>query len=106
MRVKAVSVEDIYDELNDGLLDPRAIQDFLKYAYESWEPPAPTYVLLVGDANTDYRDYFGAGKRSQVPVHLSVTSLGLTPDDNWYVSIQGEGVLPEMLIGRIPGSSP
>ncbi|MDY6971707.1 MAG: C25 family cysteine peptidase [Thermodesulfobacteriota bacterium] len=105
LRVRAVSIEDIYSEFNYGVFDPGAIKDFLKYAYENWEPPAPTYVLFVGDANTDYRDYFGTGKKNIVPVHLSVTELGLTPDDNWFVCVQGEDILPEMMVGRIPGCS-
>ena len=107
LRVKIAFTEDIYNEFSYGLFDPAAIKDFLRYAYESWTRPAPTYVLLVGDANMDYRDYFEAGKENKVPTRLSITpSLGLTPDDNWFVCLQGEDVLPEMLIGRIPGSSP
>ena len=107
LRMKAACTEDIYNEFNHGLFDPAAIRDFLRYAYESWTRPAPTYVLLVGDANMDYRDYFETGKENKVPTRLSITpDLGLTPDDNWLVCLQGDDVLPEMLIGRIPGSSP
>ena len=106
LRVKLVSVEDIYNEFNHGIIDPAAIRDFLKAAYERWQQPAPSYVLLVGDANIDYRDYLGTGKKSRVPTHLSLTdSLGLTPDDNWYVCVAGNDSLPDMLIGRLPGSS-
>ncbi len=106
LRVKAVCTEDIFDEFNHGLYDPKAIRDFLKYAYENWKSPAPAYVLLVGDANKDYRDYLGTGKANKVPTHLSVTSAGLTPDDNWYACVQSEDLLPEMMIGRIPGPDP
>jgi len=102
----AISMEDIYNEFNYGLVDPGAIKEFLKYAYENWQAPAPTYVLLIGDANIDYRDYLGTGKEDKVPAHLSVTpEIGLTPDDNWYVCIEGEDNIPDMLIGRIPVSS-
>jgi hypothetical protein len=100
-------VEDIYNEFSYGLFDPQAIKDFLKYAYDNWGKPTPTYVFLVGDANTDYRDYLATGKKNLVPVHLTFTSgLGLTPDDNWYVAFGSDGILPEMLIGRIPGETP
>jgi hypothetical protein len=107
LRVKTVSTEEIYNEFNYGLFDPAAIKDFLKYAYVNWGRPAPAYVFLIGDANIDYRDYYGSGKRNRVPVHLSITmGLGLTPDDNWYVCMDGEDdFLPDMFIGRIPGSS-
>jgi len=107
LRAKAVAVEDIYNEFSYGLADPQAIKDFLKYAYENWVRPAPTYVLLVGDSSHDYRNYLGTGKKNLVPVHLSITqTMGLTPDDNWYVAVEGNDVLPEMLIGRVSASTP
>lgn len=107
LRVKAVSVEEIFNEFNYGIFDPAAIKAFLEYAYESWQKPSPTYVFLVGDANFDYRDYNGSGKKNRAPVHMGITSaLGLTPDDNWYVCMDGDDdILPDMFIGRIPGSS-
>lgn len=106
LKTMAVAVEDIYNEFNYGLIDPQAIRDFLEYAYKNWGKPAPAYVVLIGDANTDYRDYLGTGKKSRVPVHLSSTSgLRLTPDDNWYVTVEGDDTLPEMFIGRIPSAA-
>lgn len=50
LRVTTVRVADIYDEFNHGIFNPRAIRDFLRYAYHHWTDP-PLYVLLVGDAN-------------------------------------------------------
>ena len=82
----------------------RRLKSFLDCAYRDWELPAPSFVLLLGDANTDYLDHFGTGKQSLVPVHLSPTDLGLTPDDNWYVTLDGDDVLPEMYIGRLPAA--
>jgi len=96
LRVKAVSVEDIYNEFNEGVVSVEAIKAFLTQAYHTWQPPAPTYVFLVGSASED-------ANTSQVPTHLSSSEDGLTPDDNWYVTVAGEDVLPEMFIGRVPG---
>ena len=107
LRVKVVSMADVYDEFNFGLADPSALKSFLQYAYESWSPPAPTYVFLLGDATIDYRDWLGSGKKNIVPPHLSLTSLGATPEDNWYVCMDGpEDVLPDMFIGRMPANGP
>ena len=39
-----------------GLAAPIAIRDFLSYAYDNWQNPAPQYVLLVGDGSFDYKD--------------------------------------------------
>ncbi|CAN2045381.1 hypothetical protein GMMP13_1810018 [Candidatus Magnetomoraceae bacterium gMMP-13] len=107
MRVKTVSTEAIYNEFNSGMFDPDAIKSFLTYAYKNWQAPAPTYVFLMGDANMDYKDRFGTGKENKVPAHLSFTfELGLTPDDNWYVCVDGDDILPDMLVGRIPANNP
>jgi len=57
LRVKSVSVEDIYNEFNHGIFDPAAIKAFLKFAYDNWNRPAPIYIFLVGDASVDYRGY-------------------------------------------------
>jgi len=104
LRVEPVAVEDIYNEFGDGLPNPQAIKDFLAFAYHSWSRPAPINVLLLGDATYDYRDRMGTGKASRVPVHLTVTSeLGWTPDDNWYVDVEGDE-RPELRIGRLPAA--
>ncbi len=54
--VSLVDVQDLYDEFNHGILDPRAIKDFVAHAYHRWEKPAPRYVLLVGDASWDTKN--------------------------------------------------
>lgn len=105
LRVKIVSVEDIYNEFNEGVFDPAAIKNFLRYAYHNWNRPAPTYVFLVGDASMDYKNKT-TKKVNRVPAHLSASWEGLTPDDNWYVTVDGDDILPDMLIGRIPSRSP
>jgi len=106
LRVKSVSVEAIYNEFNGGLSDPAAIKQFLKYAYENWVRPAPTYIFLVGETHVNYKETHK--KANQVPTHLSPAAWDdtLIPDDNWYVSVDGEDFLPDMFIGRIPGKTP
>ena len=55
LTVKVVDIDEIYNEFGNGLFTPFAIQNFLRYAYHTWQSPAPTYVLLVGDAHYDYK---------------------------------------------------
>ena len=106
LRVKMIDIEDIYDVFSFGFFDPAAVHDFLKYTHENWTSPAPQYVLLAGDSNLDYRDYFGTEKQNIVPVHLSATfELGLTPSDNGFVSFDDNSPVPNMSIGRISGNS-
>jgi len=102
LRVATVAVEDIYGEFSYGLFDPQAIKDFLTYAYLSWRKPAPTHVVLLGDANSDYKNYSAGVAKNSVPVHLSLTEvLGITPDDSWYVAVDGSDLLPDMFVGRL-----
>jgi len=106
LRAAAVAVEDIYGEFANGIADPQAIQDFLTHAYTRWTAPAPKYVLLLGDATLDFKNGYGYGKVNQVPPHFSLTAdLGLTPDDNWYVTLGHADEIPAMAIGRLPAAS-
>jgi len=104
LRTMIVDVQDVYDEFNDGLLAPEAIRDFLAYAYANWRPPAPTFVLLVGDGTFDFKDNLGTGERNFIPPFLRMVSpfLGEAASENSYVTVRGDDVLPEMFIGRLP----
>jgi hypothetical protein len=56
LEVALIDVEEIYDEFNYGIVDPAAIRDFIAFAHRQWRPPAPRFVLLVGDASWDIRN--------------------------------------------------
>ncbi len=102
LRTAVVEVQDIYDEFNHGIFHPQAIRDFLSYTYQNWRPPAPTYVLLVGDGTQDYKDNLRTGTVNFVPSQIIETDLlGETPSDNWFVLVRGDDILPDMLIGRL-----
>jgi hypothetical protein len=97
-RTAVVDVEDIYDEFNFGIIAPEAIKSFLRYAFEFWEKPAPTYLVLLGDASWDPKKLSaGAVKTNYVP------SYGILVADNWYALLDGpDDVLPDLFVGRIP----
>ena len=99
MRTKVVDVQNIYDEFNHGISNPYALRDFLKYAYENWQPPAPTYVLLLGD--TSPRE-----KISFVPtIHVQIPGYGSSASDYQFVTFRGADSFPDMLIGRVPATN-
>lgn len=105
-RVKVVTTKEIYNEFSGGIFTPDAIKSFLKYAYENWKGDPPEFVVLVGDANVDYKDYWGTKQINYVPAYLVDTALvGETPSDNWFVTVAGDDPLPDMFIGRIPAKS-
>jgi len=107
MRVQLVRVQDVYDEFNYGLPDPQAIHDFLAYAYDHWVPPAPAYVLLVGDGTLDPKNYVNTGTRDFIPPYLAPADpwINETAADNRYVDVHGDDHFPDMYLGRLPANS-
>jgi hypothetical protein len=102
LKVIAVPVEAVYDQFNHGLPDPTAIRDLLRYGRDHWAKPAPRYVLLVGDASYDYRDYLKTPSKNLIPTSLVETHfVGETASDNWFVDLDDD-TLPDMAIGRLP----
>ncbi len=108
LRVKAVDVEDVYDEFGYGLATPRAVRDFLAHAYANWAPPAPKYVLLVGDGTNDPKNNNqepAEGTFAYLPAYLGFTAyMGETAKDDWFGRVSGSGSLPDLHIGRLPAS--
>ncbi|HQJ50551.1 MAG TPA: C25 family cysteine peptidase [Anaerolineae bacterium] len=94
-----VRLADIYDEFNHGLASPGAIRAFLRYAYEHWQQ-RPSYVLLAGEGNYDYKDNLGLGG-NLIPVWMVSTARGLYAADNRFADVDDDGV-PEMAVGRLP----
>jgi hypothetical protein len=104
LSVALVNVEDIYDEYGFGAKSPQAIKDFLKYAKDHWAT-APRFVLLVGDATFDPRNFQAMGDYDLVPTKLLDTTYLETASDDWFVDFN-EDRLPEMAIGRLPVRAP
>ena len=96
-RTFVVEIEDVYDEFNYGIKHARAIKDFLGFAYENWIKPAPTFVMLVGDASWDpKKNSFSSVKEDFIPI------WGNPVTDNWFVCFDGDDdILPDMFIGRL-----
>lgn len=95
-----VKVSDVYDEFSWGLFDPTAIRDFIKYAFYHWSggwfEDLPTWVLLVGDGDYDYRNIESSAEKNWIPPY---ENRGVCSDD-WFVSFWGNDL--SMAIGRMP----
>ncbi len=109
---KVIDVTDIYDEFNNGMVSPHAIKDFLKYAYNNWQRPAISYVLIFADATYDF---LGIDKRAYkeapeligfIPTFYIKTTFGQTAVDHWYSTIDGDDGFPDIYLGRIPIGTP
>jgi len=107
-RVALVDVQEIYDQFNGGLMSAEAIHDFLAYAYHNWQPPAPAFVLLLGDGTSDMRNYKGSSAPTYIPpyLYLADPTLGETAADNRFVTLVGDDIMPDMHIGRLPANTP
>ena len=110
--VIVVDIDDVYEQFNHGIFSPFAIQHFLRYTYTSWQQPAPSYVLLVGDAHYDYKratvEFWRLANQSfrlppiYVPtIHGWSPVSGETAMDHRFVTVSGDDTLPDMFIGRL-----
>jgi uncharacterized repeat protein (TIGR01451 family) len=95
-----VPIDNLYDEFNFGERSPDVIRDLLKTASERWQHK-PKYVLLVGDASVDPRNYLGFGSFDFVPTKIIVTSELKTASDDWFSDLENTG-LGQIPTGRLP----
>lgn len=101
-RIKVVNIFDIYNEFSGGLLEPEAVRNFISYAYQNYEQPAPAYVSLLGDMSWDYRKVLPNSRNNYIPsIAYHSIQYGLAMSDNMLVAVDGEDVVPDLAIGRI-----
>jgi hypothetical protein len=103
MSVEVVNIEDVFDEFNFGAINSLSIRSFLQYAKSNWQT-APRYVLLIGDATYDPKNYTPGGNFNFVPTKLVDTIEGETASDDALVDFNDDG-LAELAIGRSPARS-
>jgi hypothetical protein len=104
LSVEVLDVEDIYDEFSYGVLDTNAIRAFLLYARNNWQTP-PQYLLMLGDASYDYRNYEGHGYHNYVPTKMVDTVYMETGSDEALADFNDDG-LSEIAVGRIAARTP
>ena len=101
-RIQVIDVQQIYDEFSYGLLSPFALKDFVKYAFENWQSPAPSYVVLIGDMSYDYRGLLQSSRPNFIPsIPYFAYQYGQAVSDNLIVAVSGNDVLPDLAIGRL-----
>ena len=98
--VKVVEISEIFDEFSYGMMRAQAIEDFLKYAKDSWQV-APRYVLLIGDATFDPRNYENRVQYNYIPTRIVSTPYSETASDEALADFDDDGIA-DLAIGRIP----
>ena len=97
---RVIDVQDAYDEFSYGAKDPQAIRDLLARAKATWQR-APRFVLLLGDATSDPRNYLGDAMLDFVPTKMVPLEVLKSASDDWFVDFNDTGY-PQIAIGRIP----
>lgn len=104
---RAITLQDLYNEFNDGILNPIAIKNFLKYTANTWGMP-PQYVLLVGDGHWNFKGYSDYDAPAiYMPPNLAWVDpwQGEVDSANLLATVIGNDPLPDVMIGRLPVNS-
>lgn len=96
-----VDLDRIYTEFAAGNRDPTAIRTFIRWTQENWSEPRPTYALLMGDGDYDYRNISGKSTMGVPTVEVGVVRSYATDDRLAAV----DGVIPALALGRFPARS-
>jgi hypothetical protein len=97
----AVAIEDVFDEFGFGEARPEALRSFLEHAFQRWRQ-APRHVLLLGDATYDFKGSLSTGTANHVPPYMIQDAYLRTVSDPAYALVNGQDVLPDLAIGRLP----
>ncbi|HTX19451.1 MAG TPA: C25 family cysteine peptidase [Bacteroidota bacterium] len=96
LATRLVNVDDIDDEFGYGYPTPDAVHLYVRSAFR-WQPPMPSFLVLLGDASYDYKYYEG----DSTAVNY-VPSVGYPVSDVAYALADTITGLPQMNVGRIP----
>lgn len=102
--IKVANVLDVYRRFSGGVVDPVAIERYVRNAARRL---GVRDVLLVGGDTYDYFDRLGLGSMSFVPTPYAATDalIRFAPVDPRYGDLDGDGV-PELAVGRLPARTP
>ncbi len=98
--VEVVTIDEVFDAFNYGERSPFALRDFLQNAESRWIRK-PQYLLLVGDASLDPRNYLGLGDFDFVPTRIIETAAFKTATDDWFSDFKQNGY-ETIATGRLP----
>jgi hypothetical protein len=104
LSVALVDIEDIYDGFSFGDKRPAVIKEFVARTLSSWNR-IPKWLVLMGDASIDPRNYLGFGDLDFMPSWMVDTRYLETASDDWFADINNDGI-PELAVGRLPVRNP
>lgn len=104
-RALVVDIRDAYDEFNEGIYHPKAVQAMMKWAGANWTAAAPAYLTLFGDGHWNFKNFNPAvypGGPNHVPPYLAFEDIwqGEVPVDARFGDLDDDK-LPDIAVGRI-----
>ena len=98
-----VTTNEVYATFSHGFPTPTAIRSLTVAAMLGWPRPAPSFLLLVGDASNDPLDRLGYGVDNLVPTF--VESANAYPSDSWFGLVSGDDPITDLQVGRLAASA-
>ncbi len=113
--VEIVTTDEVFDNFSQGVADPMAIRNYIKYLFENYPTatgtPRLAYVCFLGDATTDFQNH-ASSQPDFVPTNLYFTRLApyAFATDEWYGQMDVEDQVPgsdilDLALGRLPAAS-
>jgi hypothetical protein len=93
---RAVTVEQLYEAYSFGDFNPEVIKLYLFDVLRTAKTRKPTYLVLAGDANSDFKARSGQYRRTFVPTY------GMPISDLWFACFDSLSIRQSLLVGRIP----
>lgn len=115
LRTVVIDIDDIINEFSAGQTDPMALRYFFKYAYENWSDPKPTFALLFGDGDYDYRNITGESTNFILTYQLiddtstttsHINFINSRAADDQFAYISGTDRKADLSLGRIVSRTP
>ncbi|HEX9251899.1 MAG TPA: C25 family cysteine peptidase, partial [Ignavibacteriaceae bacterium] len=100
-------IDQIYNEFSGGTMDPTALRDYLKYAFDNWTIK-PQYVLLFGKGTYDYQNIEKYGDNFVVTWQSdeSLSLLNSYTTDDFFGRLSGDDNTVDIALGRITCANP
>ncbi len=116
-RLDIVTIQEVFDNFSGALPDPMAIRNYCRFLYDFTDgsgSPLLTYLLLFGDANTDYKNIISQ-QPDYVPTNINLkrkiaSGVGAYATDEWFALMDSTDkipgfALPDIAVGRLPSGS-
>lgn len=113
--VEVVTTDEIFANFSQGLPDPMAVRNYIKFIYENYPDangnPRLGYVCFLGDATTDFQNH-ASTQPDFVPSNLNFSRQApfTFATDEWFGHMDAEDQVPggdvlDVAIGRLPAGS-